>query len=146
MPGKTHHLEIEVTERVLVSDQSAAEQVLNELRELGVRIAVDDFGTGYSSLGQLMSMPVDILKIDRSFIQGLDAGSEGGTLTASIVEMGHQLGLTVVAEGVETRTQLHALESLKCDQLQGFLFARPADAETLVALLDEELRRVVPSL
>ena len=124
-------LEIEVTEQVLVSDRSTAERVLDELRQLGVRIAVDDFGTGYSSLGQLMTMPVDTLKIDRSFIRALGVGAAGGTLTASIIEMGHRLGLTVVAEGVETEAQRHALESLGCDQLQGFLFARPADADKL---------------
>ncbi|HZQ87938.1 MAG TPA: EAL domain-containing protein, partial [Acidimicrobiales bacterium] len=119
------HLTLEVTESVLMHDATASIHRLWELRELGVRLAIDDFGTGYSSLDRLRRMPVDALKIDRSFIDEIDSTPTGTSLVAAIIAMAHSLGLTVVAEGVETPTQLATLRRLGCDTVQGYLLCRP---------------------
>jgi diguanylate cyclase (GGDEF)-like protein len=121
-------LELELTETMLMADAERASAVLAELRGLGVRIALDDFGTGYSSLSYLSRFAVDCLKIDRSFINGVDADHERAMITTAIVTLGHHLGLEVVAEGVETAGQLAFLTAAKCDLVQGFLLGRPAEA------------------
>jgi diguanylate cyclase (GGDEF)-like protein len=121
-------LTLEVTEGVLVHDVDSVVSRLESLRALGVRIAIDDFGTGFSGLSYLRSLPADILKIDRSFVGDLPEGRSASTLISSIVELAHTLGLEVVAEGVETEEQRHALEEMRCATAQGFLFARPATA------------------
>jgi diguanylate cyclase (GGDEF)-like protein len=123
-----HQLTLEVTEGVLLRDVDAVVEQLRALRALGVRIAIDDFGTGYSSLSYLRRLPADIVKIDRSFVQELDGGGRSTTLVASIIELAQALHLEVVAEGVETRVQQIALESLACSHAQGFLFGRPLPA------------------
>ena len=96
---------------------------------MGVRLYIDDFGTGYSSLGYLGTLPVHALKIDRSFVVGMGEKAEMATVVAAIVTMGHNLGLTIVAEGVEQREQFEALRALGCDEIQGYLFSRPLPAE-----------------
>jgi diguanylate cyclase (GGDEF)-like protein/PAS domain S-box-containing protein len=124
-------LELEITESMLLRDEKRVVEALRALRALGVRVAVDDFGTGYSSLSYLRTLPVDALKIDRSFIQGIATSPDDAALTAAIVSMGHALRLCVVAEGVEEREQHALLERWGCDELQGFLFAHPMPLEAL---------------
>jgi diguanylate cyclase (GGDEF)-like protein len=127
------YLEIELTERIVVRDVDTAIARLNELRSMGVRVAIDDFGTGYSSLAYLQALPVDVLKIDRSFVQGLDRQGTSAERACSLVRamtyLGHQLGLRVLAEGVETEVQLDRLEEAGCDEVQGFLLGRPMPAQ-----------------
>jgi EAL domain-containing protein (putative c-di-GMP-specific phosphodiesterase class I) len=96
---------------------------------MGICIAIDDFGTGFSSLSYLAKLPVDTLKIDRSFIIDMDAGGQGAALVATIISLAHSIKLKVVAEGVETAEQLRALRLLQCDEFQGFLFSEPVPAE-----------------
>ncbi|MGO9973948.1 MAG: EAL domain-containing protein [Solirubrobacteraceae bacterium] len=106
------------------------------LKQLGVQIAVDDFGTGLSSLSQLPRLPVDILKIDQSFVQKLNTSAESLTLIRTLIELGRSLRLKTVAEGIEDRAALEALRSFGCDYGQGFLLSRPLSSEALVHLLD----------
>jgi EAL domain-containing protein (putative c-di-GMP-specific phosphodiesterase class I) len=128
-------IELEVTETALVNDFALAERHLRVLREYGIRISIDDFGTGYSSLGRLRQLTLDTLKIDRLFVDGVASSEADYTVVEHIIAMAHTLGMTVVAEGVETDLQLQALRSLNCDQLQGFLLSRPLDQQTAEALL-----------
>ena len=123
LPG--HRLILEVTESAVVRDVELAIRQLSELRVLGVRIAVDDFGTGQSSLAQLQRLPCDELKIDKSFVLDLAEGSAGAEIVRITVELGHRLGLRVVAEGVESMDGLAVLRSMQCDYGQGYLFSRP---------------------
>ena len=120
------HLELELTESMLVEDDQVTREVLGKLNAMGVRLAIDDFGTGYCSLSYLDQLDVDVLKIDRSFVQRMRTGRSCGTVTAAIVDLGHKLGLSVVAEGIETLEQLARVSASGCDVLQGFLLARPA--------------------
>ena len=119
-------LVVEVTEGILIEDTANAVVTLNRLREIGVRVALDDFGTGYSSLSYLQLFKFDKLKIDQAFVRKLGESEDALTLTRSIVNLGHNLGLQVTAEGVETSVQLAILQQLGCDQIQGYLVARPA--------------------
>ena len=135
-------LSVEVTETALVSDLEMAASQLAELRDLGVRVAIDDFGTGFTSVAHLRALPVDELKIDRDFIQDLpEQGSR--VLIEMITQLGHQLDLAVVAEGVETIDQVEALREIGCDQLQGYFFSRPLSADELTEWIR---RRVVGPL
>lgn len=122
-------LEIELTESVLAQDMSAAIEIMKGLKALGVNIALDDFGTGYSSLSYLMQLPVDKLKIDRSFIKSIGERKEGHALTRGIIDLGHSLQLKVIAEGVETALQLNYLKESNCDLVQGYYFAQPQPPE-----------------
>jgi diguanylate cyclase (GGDEF)-like protein/PAS domain S-box-containing protein len=124
-------LVLEITEGALMQDEETLLPTLAELRELGVGLALDDFGTGYSSLGRLSRMPVDRLKLDGSLVRDIDRAPSGSTLVAAAISMAHSLGLRVVAEGIETQTQLDTLTSLGCDEGQGFLLAPPMPAEDL---------------
>ena len=117
---------VEVTEGILIDDTTKAVATLNRLRDIGVRVALDDFGTGYSSLSYLQLFKFDKFKIDKSFVKKLGESDESLTLTRTIVNLGHNLGLQVTAEGVETQAQLGILQALGCDQIQGYLVARPA--------------------
>jgi len=136
-------LGLEITETSIVLGGPAGERTLaelNELHALGVKIAVDDFGTGFSSLGHLRRFPVDVLKVDRSFVQGIEDDLRDAAITANLASLAHALGIEAVAEGVESSEQLAAVAELGCDLVQGFLFARPAPAaeiETLLAELSE---------
>jgi EAL domain-containing protein (putative c-di-GMP-specific phosphodiesterase class I) len=128
-------LELELTEGVLMTDLDGAIQHMNALHNLGVTLSIDDFGTGYSSLRYLQRLPLDSLKIDRSFIQELEPQSAKNPLVQVIIDLARQFGLDVVAEGVETREQFETLKGLGCDRLQGFWFNRPVTAEELEPLL-----------
>jgi diguanylate cyclase (GGDEF)-like protein len=126
-------LTLEITESVVMADTDATLEVLHALKSLGVRLAIDDFGTGYSSLAYLRLMPIDVLKIDRSFVADLDRSEEAVAIVGAMVQLAHALEIQVVAEGVETRGQLESLRSLGCDHVQGFLFAHPEPPESVDA-------------
>jgi diguanylate cyclase (GGDEF)-like protein/PAS domain S-box-containing protein len=126
---------LEITESLLMHDTDATISTLEQLRALGVRLAIDDFGTGYSSLSYLKRFPVDILKIDRSFIDGMTSDPEDATLAEAVVQLGRALNLQTVAEGIETADQRSALHMLGCEFGQGYLFARPAEPGRIEALL-----------
>jgi EAL domain-containing protein (putative c-di-GMP-specific phosphodiesterase class I) len=110
---------------VLIEDSSGAGQTLLALRALGVRLAIDDFGTGYSSLSYLRRFPINTLKIDRSFVSGLESSPDAVAIVRAIVNLAHSLGLEVVGEGVETTGQLALLADLGCARMQGYWFSRP---------------------
>jgi diguanylate cyclase (GGDEF)-like protein/PAS domain S-box-containing protein len=124
---------LEITETALLSDELSATSALRELRSLGLHLAVDDFGTGYSSLTYLRRFPVEAIKIDRSFVTGLGLEADDTTIVAAVVQLGHALGLSVVAEGVESPLQLGHLRDLGCDRAQGYLFGRPRPAALIPA-------------
>ncbi|MGH8303677.1 MAG: putative bifunctional diguanylate cyclase/phosphodiesterase, partial [Steroidobacteraceae bacterium] len=130
-----HAIDLEITETGLLHDVDGASSKLRELRAAGLRVALDDFGTGYSSLGLLSKLPVDVVKIDRSFIAGLPDDKASVTLVSSVIGLASAFGLKVVAEGVETQGQLEALRRMGCDQWQGYLHSRPMPAEQLEKLL-----------
>ena len=121
-------LEVELTESILMRDVSSAMQTLNELKRLGLCIAVDDFGTGYSSLNYLKQFPIDVLKIDRSFVDGLPDGEQDAQIARAIIAMAHSLNMMVIAEGVESHAQLEFLREHGCDEVQGYLLGRPMEA------------------
>jgi EAL domain-containing protein (putative c-di-GMP-specific phosphodiesterase class I) len=135
-----HNVILELTESMIMEDAEAAIAVLWRLRALGLRLALDDFGTGYSSLARLGDLPIDELKIDKSFVDRLGAASGDSTaLVTAAVAMGHGLGLSVVAEGVETFEQASVLTSVDCDLLQGYLLGRPQRPQDLVPQFGEPL-------
>jgi EAL domain-containing protein (putative c-di-GMP-specific phosphodiesterase class I) len=117
---------LEITESALMRDPTLAARTLSALRDLGVRLAIDDFGTGYSSLAQLLTLPLDILKIDQSFTAGLGKSADAEAIVTSVIAMAHAVDLTVVAEGVEHELQLDVLRRLGCDQAQGHYLGRPS--------------------
>ena len=131
------HLELELTEGTMMIDPDRARRVLLELAEMGITLSVDDFGTGYSSLAYLRQLPIRELKIDRSFVQRLAVDNADAAIVRATIQLGHSLGLTVVAEGVEDKRSLQRLQELNCDAVQGFHLCRPQPAETLLASLDE---------
>ena len=128
----------EITESALLADARAATSTLREIRGLGIHLSVDDFGTGYSSLTYLKRFPVEAIKIDRSFVSGLGIEDEDSTIVEAVIQLGRALGLTVVAEGVESPLQLQRLRDLKCDRGQGYLFGRPRPAK----LIETELSAI----
>jgi diguanylate cyclase (GGDEF)-like protein len=129
------HIEIEITESAMMGEPAAAQRQLAALRAQGVRLLVDDFGTGYSSLSQLQKFPLDGLKIDRAFTMELGRSEQGAIFVRAIISMAHALGMRVVAEGVETAEQAGLLRALDCDELQGYLIARPLAPAAMEALL-----------
>jgi len=132
------HLGLEVTETAIVEDGAAAEHARRELERvhgLGVRIAIDDFGTGFSSLGQLRHFPIDVLKVDRSFVDGVEHDAKVAAIAANLVALAHSLGLVAIAEGVESPDQLAVFRELGCDQAQGYLFGRPGPPEEITEIL-----------
>ncbi|MBT8764456.1 EAL domain-containing protein [Desulfohalobiaceae bacterium Ax17] len=126
-------LELELTESMIMRDVKKSVQILNQLKAIGFKIAVDDFGTGYSSLAYLKRFPLDLLKIDRSFIEEFTSSEDAQVIVKTIIFLGHSLGLKVIAEGVETEEQLRMLEEFGCDQVQGYLFSPPIPAEQFEA-------------
>jgi diguanylate cyclase (GGDEF)-like protein len=133
-------LEIELTESCLMADPAQAGALLREIREIGVRVAIDDFGTGYSSLTYLHDFPLNALKIDRNFVQGVESNDRGGPIANMIVGLGKTLGLDVIAEGVETEAQLDYLRNQGCDIAQGYLYARPEAPDDLTPWLASHQR------
>jgi diguanylate cyclase (GGDEF)-like protein len=128
-------LELEITEGLLIEDREQALALLNELKALGVLIAVDDFGTGYSSLSYLSGLPVDCLKIDRAFVMKVSAGGRDAAIAQAIISLAHALSLRVLAEGVETAAQSEFLKAHGCDEAQGYFYAKPASAADTAAKL-----------
>ncbi|ELQ15798.1 developmental regulator MorA [Pseudomonas fluorescens BRIP34879] len=126
-------LELELTESILMREVNEAMQILASLKNLGLSIAVDDFGTGYSSLNYLKQFPIDVLKIDRTFVDGLPSGEQDAQIARAIIAMAHSLNLAVIAEGVETHEQLDFLREHGCDEVQGYLFGRPMPANRFEA-------------
>jgi EAL domain-containing protein (putative c-di-GMP-specific phosphodiesterase class I) len=122
-------MELEITESLVLQDDEATARVLSELRAMGLRIALDDFGTGYSSLSYLARFPLDILKLDRSFVRDVTMNSSARGIAAAVISMAHVLGLSVVAEGVDQKEQARFLREQGCDELQGFLFSGPLDPD-----------------
>jgi diguanylate cyclase (GGDEF)-like protein len=130
-----HLLELEITETVLMDQSEAGTRALRALRELGVQLVLDDFGTGYSSLAYLRHLPLDTIKIDRSFVNGLEDDDANLPIVQAVIALAHGLGIGVVAEGIETAAQLDRLRTLVCDRGQGYFYARPQPPEELAAML-----------
>jgi diguanylate cyclase (GGDEF)-like protein/PAS domain S-box-containing protein len=137
-----HFLELEITESVLMRDIESSTNILQRLKKLGVKLSVDDFGTGYSSLSYLQRFPIDILKIDQSFVQKIESAKDDGIIVSAIISMGNSLKLKVVAEGVETASQLAFLKARHCEEGQGYFFSPPLIAENFAALLVKKQVRV----
>jgi diguanylate cyclase (GGDEF)-like protein len=133
-------LELELTESCLMSDPAQAGALLREIREIGVRISIDDFGTGYSSLTYLNEFPLNALKIDKSFVQNVESNDRGGPISNMIIGLGQNLGLEVIAEGVETEAQLRYMREHGCDIAQGYFYARPESPEDLTPWLRDNQR------
>ena len=133
-------LELEITESMVMRDPDRVVALLRDLRQMSVRVAIDDFGTGQSSLAYLKHFPVDTLKIDRSFIAGIPGDLGDAAITQAVIAMAHNLGMTVIAEGVETRAQRDFLAAQGCDEYQGYFFAEPLPAEEVLALLGSPAR------
>ncbi|MFL6604326.1 MAG: EAL domain-containing protein [Steroidobacteraceae bacterium] len=137
-------LDLEITETGLLHDVEGASRKLRELRSAGMRVAIDDFGTGYSSLGLLSKLPVDLLKIDRTFISGLPGDPASGTLVSSIIGLASAFNLIAIAEGVETQEQFELLRKLRCNNSQGFLHSRPVPVEQLEQMLARQAQTLRP--
>jgi len=131
-------LEIEITESIIIDHQEETIRKLNELKKLGIQIALDDFGTGYSSLNYLRLMPIDRVKVDRSFIQQIEEDSIVQAILTTIVTLGHSLGFEIVAEGVEEVSQLQILQDMKVDTVQGYYYSRPLGEEALLDFLRQQ--------
>ncbi len=140
-------LELEITESEIMSDVARVKSTLQHLRDVGVRLAIDDFGSGYSSLGYLKTLPVDTLKIDKSFVLGMEEDERDGAIVRTAVQLGHTLGLSVVAEGVESAESLTQLAAIGCDVAQGYYVGRPETAERVAERVRaEEETQVAPRL
>jgi EAL domain-containing protein (putative c-di-GMP-specific phosphodiesterase class I) len=120
-------IELEITESMSM-DMERSLEILVDLKRLGVKISVDDFGTGYSSLNYLRKLPVDTVKIDKSFINDMTFDANDEAIVATIINMGHNLNLSVIAEGVETEEQMKYLQKLECDEIQGYFYSKPIPA------------------
>lgn len=129
-------LELELTESLLMNDVEGAITTLNTLHQMGIQISIDDFGTGYSSLSYLKRFPIDSLKIDQSFVKNLTSHADDTAIVSAIIALGHSLKLKVIAEGVETEEQLMCLRSIQCDEVQGYLFSKPVQAQEITRLLE----------
>jgi diguanylate cyclase (GGDEF)-like protein/PAS domain S-box-containing protein len=140
---EARYLELELTEGVLMEDGQSTAAVLQELKEMGVRLAVDDFGTGYSSLSYLQQFPIDVLKIDQSFVHHITGNPDDSPIVSAIIDMGKNLKQRVIAEGVETQGQLAFLQAQRCAEGQGYLFSRPLGAAQFTYLLQTGLTETV---
>jgi diguanylate cyclase (GGDEF)-like protein len=135
------YLELEMTESSIMKNAGKSVTTLGQLRDLGIKISIDDFGTGYSSLSYLKQLPLDILKIDKSFVQDMTISPNDASLVMTIITLAHNLGLQVVAEGVETEEQLRFLHLLRCDEWQGYLYSKPVSANAFKELLDDNRQK-----
>lgn len=124
-----------------MQDAEFAAGMLNRLKSMGINISIDDFGTGFSSLAYLKRLPIDALKIDQSFVRDATSDADDGAIVVAIITLAHNLRLKVVAEGVETEDQLRFLQSLRCDEIQGYFFSKPLPAEALVSLFDPAVKQ-----
>jgi len=136
------NIEIEITETMLMQDINAAQNTINQLSKLGVRLAIDDFGTGYSSLNYLKRFPINTVKIDRSFVVDLPSNADDMAITRAVIAMAHQLKMEVVAEGVETKEQLAFLKQHQCEYAQGWLFSQALPLKQMLSLLAHDLKTV----
>ncbi len=130
-----NNLELEITETSIMSDPQRVIRILNQIRQLGVRFTIDDFGTGYSSFAYLTKLPVSCIKIDKSFVLNIERDRDSSVIVKSIVDLGHNLGLKIVAEGVETLDAKKLLTNLQCDEAQGYYFCRPIPADAMTKFL-----------
>lgn len=137
----TEVLEIELTERLSMADPAHSVVVVRELRALGVTLGIDDFGTGYSSFADLNRLPIDKLKIDKSFIHDMAHSAESLAIVGAMIAMAHRLGLTVIAEGVETADQVAALRRAECDQIQGYFYSKPLRAADCTAWIRDRIEQ-----
>jgi EAL domain-containing protein (putative c-di-GMP-specific phosphodiesterase class I) len=135
---------VELTEGLIIKDMETATQQLESLRDLGGKICVDDFGTGYSSLSYLHRLPIDQLKIDRSFIWELGLSTSSHAITQAIITMGDTMGLEVIAEGVETVHQLQWLQQKNCHLIQGYLLSKPLEADEVPSVIAAQ--RILPNM
>jgi EAL domain-containing protein (putative c-di-GMP-specific phosphodiesterase class I) len=133
-------LELEITESLMLNDNEQTLQTLHRLRAIGIRISMDDFGTGYSSLSYLRAFPFDKIKIDRSFMRDLESRGDSLAIIKAVIGLGHSLGMSTTAEGVETEEQLRAVREQGCNEVQGFLFSPPLEAGQVLTLLNTEQR------
>lgn len=140
------NLELEITETSIMSDPQRVIRTLNQIRQLGVRFAIDDFGTGYSSFAYLTKLPVNCIKIDKSFVQNIETDRDSSVIVKSIIDLGHNLGMKVVAEGVETAVARKMLTGFRCDEGQGYYFCRPIPADAMTKFLLEPPFNIRPSL
>ena len=131
------NLELEITETSIMNDPQRVIRTLNRIRDLGVQFAIDDFGTGYSSFAYLTKLPVSCIKIDKSFVQNIESDRDSSVIVRSIIDLGHNLGLKVVAEGVETAQAMELLRTFQCDEVQGYYLCRPITAEMMTKFLIE---------
>jgi len=131
------NLELEITETSIMNDPQRVIRTLNKIRDLGVQFAIDDFGTGYSSFAYLTKLPVLCIKIDKSFVQNIESDRDSSVVVRSIIDLGHNLGLKVVAEGVETAQAMELLRTFQCDEVQGYYLCRPITAEMMTKFLIE---------
>ena len=135
-----HRLGLEVTESMLLDNFERVARTLSELKAIGVEISLDDFGTGYSNLGHLSKLPIDVLKIDRSFVHEVTAATQDVSITRALIQMAHGLHMRVIAEGVENESQLALLVASRCDMIQGYYFSRPVRFEAMAAMLQQDKR------
>jgi diguanylate cyclase (GGDEF)-like protein/PAS domain S-box-containing protein len=133
-----HYLELEVTESVAIQGQTESINSLHRLKDMGVKLSIDDFGTGYSSLSYIKRLPINTIKIDKSFIRDINTDPNDAAIITAIISMSHSLNLLVIAEGVETRAQLDFLRGRDCDEIQGFLFSQPVPAEEFAVMLAQD--------
>jgi EAL domain-containing protein (putative c-di-GMP-specific phosphodiesterase class I) len=136
------HLELEITEGLIMQDVDQAIATMEELQHLGVQLAIDDFGTGYSSLNALKTFPVARLKIDKSFIKNLASDDRDKAVAAAVISLGQKLNLRVIAEGVETAEQLAILRENNCDEIQGYYFSKPVSFGEIAELLRKQAQLV----
>ena len=136
------HLMLEITETAVMDNVDAAIRILKQMKEIGVQLAVDDFGTGYSSLSYLKKMPMDEIKIDRAFVQDMLEDPDNGTIVDAVVQLGHSLGLAVIAEGTETLDQIRYLQECACDAAQGYYYSRPVNEDAFVTFISQQRAQI----
>lgn len=130
-----HYLELEITEGIVMDNAEEKIILLHQFRQMGIHLSIDDFGTGYSALSYLKNLPINTLKIDRTFIEYINHNQHDQAIVASIINLSHSLNLTVIAEGAETKEQVDLLKSLGCDQIQGYFFYKALPADDIESLL-----------
>jgi EAL domain-containing protein (putative c-di-GMP-specific phosphodiesterase class I) len=132
-------IELEFTENALIQNPAVVQAQLSQLRDLGIDISIDDFGTGYCNIAYLKTIPASVVKIDQSFVRTLSSNEQDQTIVRAMIEMAHNLGHRVVAEGVETQASFDLLRQWSCDEVQGYFIARPMDERALMQWIDDRL-------
>jgi len=136
----SNRLQIEMTESILMENQKEAIDIINNLKKLGIELAIDDFGTGYSSFSYLKLLPINVLKIDKSFIENITTNKSDRSIVLAIISMAHNLKIKIVAEGVETKKQLAILQKMKCDTIQGFLISKALSEADFLKFISEKTK------